>query len=315
MPQNTRAFSVVKIIYFILGLIFAAFIYYISTNLQQDTFLRNLLRDAAYAIVIAEVGIFVTSLTRRLFDAHAAETNKVMEITQLWQKFGITNMAPKWQEFKSPTGIGLEFRSLLKKQFRENATWYIVTINPEGFADDFFNSVILPALARGVRLKWAYVALPDKDDRDRKVLRDLWASQYVAWVSDVEQNLSFAKDNLSNSLNKIELLVEQEIESQHIPPDALEIYESQIPTTFLGFLAVKRVEDSHEEIPTNNLLNDISGIALINPYTILPASPKDHWGMLLKSPGKLYLQYATSIIDFFVVGQRRKYLHRIWPKT
>jgi uncharacterized membrane protein (DUF485 family) len=315
MTQRTKAFHTMTLLYYVLAFILAAFIEFMSTRLAPTDPLQQLLHDIAIAIVLAIVGVFITSATRRLFDSHATDINKTMEITSLWEKFGIAKMAAEWQDFKMSTGAGLEFRNLLK-QFNQNATWHIITINPVGFTGEFFNSVILPALENGVKLKWAYVRLPSKDNDNEKNLRDWFASQYVAWTFDFEKNLSFAEINLSNNLNEIKVLVQQKIERGEIPPDNFEIYESRIPTTFLALLAVNNRDALDAGLSWNRWLRkDKQGIVLVDPYIMFPIPHQHHWGMLLAGPGELYEQYATSIIRFFDVGQSEGYLYRVWPET
>ncbi len=52
---------------------------------------------------------------------------------------------------------------------------------------------------------------------------------------------------------------------------------------------------------------DADGVALVNPYEMYPTKPRA-WGILLRSPGELYLHYASSIEGFFEEGLSREYL-------
>jgi hypothetical protein len=113
------------------------------------------------------------------------------------------------------------------------------------------------------------------------------------------------------------LLTNTEIAGNTIQPDSIEIYESLVPTTYLALLATRRQEDSRTVgAQIKKPRGEKHGIALVYPYVMLPLSPPaSQWGMVLESPGKLYEQYATSIIRFFEEGQNRGYLRRIWPEA
>lgn len=312
MTQDTRAFRWVKIVYYGIALLVAGCIEFLSTRLAPTDPFKDLLHDAAIATVLAVAGVFATSLTRRLLDSHAKEVGNRKKLTELWEQLGIENLVAEWKELLVPTGAGHNFRSQLREYFQDSV-WYVVTINPQGFSGEFFDNVILPALQRGVRIKWSYVRLPHRNDANGRALRAWWASQYVC-TSDFEKSLDFAERNLANYVNQVTLHVQQKVEEGKIQLGSLEVYESIVPTTFLALLAVKHLHDvsgpatnSKEWVKRNN------GIVLVDPYIMFPVTGQQHWGMLLASPGELYQQYASSIVRFFDVGVSAGYLCRIYP--
>jgi hypothetical protein len=316
MPKDTDAFRLVKFGVYGASLVLALILGFLSTSTPLDPRVQKLSEDFAIAIVISITGSVLLSFLRHLFDKHADETNTALQVINLWKKFGINEMAANWKDLMAPSGVG---RGLLNEleRFHKKKNWYIVTISPQGFMGQFFDETILPAIQRGVRIKWAYVHLPDKEEGDRgKTLCDWWDSQYsLASLSERNENLEFAKKNLANNLSEIKRRILEEVAKGTASPKSIELYESQIPTTYLGLLAIKKPRG--ELVPTGKRLGEETlGIRLVYPYVIFPMPDSvARWGMVLVSPGELYKEYAASTLRFFNEGQTRKYLRRVWPES
>jgi len=301
------------LIYYTGAIILAVILELLSNRLPQSDPLKDFFHDAAIAIPIAVAGLLVAALTRYILDSHGEEKSKLSKITYLWQELGLLNMAKDWREFREHTQIGLLFRDRLKK-YDKDATWYIVTISPEAFVGEFFQTVIIPAIEQNVKVKWSYVRLPEVDEGETgKTLRDWATSKFSEWTPNIEKLLEFAQNSLKNHIGEMTRIIEQRIELGTIDPKNFELYESSLPTMFLALIAIS---DKPKATARFMQLKSVEkGIALIYPYTMFPVPDQDEWGMLLSSPGKLYEQYKESTIRFFSEGLTRGHLVKVWPKS
>jgi len=315
MVKKTKAFRLAKAREYVLAFLSAAILLFLSSKIDpNEPIIRELLSKFAISLIIAILMHISLSLLNYLFVKHAAETRVALEAADLWQRFGIADMSADWNDLKAPTGAGLRLRDHLERLHRDGI-WYIVTISPEGFTGEFFKEVILPAVRNGVKLRWAYVRLPSEEEGDAgKALRDWWNSQYtVALHSRQEETLDLARRNLSHNIGEIERIAQEETAKGTIQPNSIEVYESCVPTTYLALLATRKPRGSRStRVVSKWLGRETPSIALVYPYVMFPLSPPaHHWGMVLTSPGKLYEQYAESIVRFFDEGQALGYLHRI----
>lgn len=219
-----------------------------------------------------------------------------------WQKFGLVELSPNWRDLTQPTGLGLELHKQLGK-LHDGSIYYIVSTSPEGFAieSSLFREVITPAIARGAKVKWAYVGVPSNEDVAGTALRNWQTAMYGRRKPSQMVLLSQLKSNIYRTLDYLRSIVQDQIRSGLIPEDAIELYESSIPTTHLALLAVERTPAANSK-----------GVALINPYVMFPVEEKPaHWGMILQSPGALYKEYAETIERFFDEGVRHNFLRRV----
>lgn len=282
----------------------------VSTKFPQGDPWIKILEIVAGTIIVVVVGGLIDFVFHYFFNSHAKEVKERVNITTTWQKLGVLQMSPNWRSFLNTSEEGTEFRDHLG-YLSEDATWYIVTMNPEGFlSSDFFRDVIYPALQNSnFRLKWLYVRLPEKDDPAGKTLRDWWALQYAMDENDIDRKLHFSKANLDENLSRLRREIEQISKAGSSPP-SIEIYESQIPVPFLALLAVKNKKPM-------KLSKKKSGVALVHPYTVAPTRllAQNQWGITLVKPGELYEQYSSAIIHLFDNEESQGYLHRILPEV
>jgi hypothetical protein len=244
MSNTTRASRTAKFGIYGAILLFAVILLFLSTKIDpNEPVVKELSTKLAIGLIIAILMNIPISHLNRLFDEHAAETRSASEAAALLQEFGVIDVVPNWNDFKAPTGVGQKFREHLEHL---RGVWYIVAINPEGLAGEFFKEVILSAVRDGAKLRWAYVRLPGKEEGDAgKTLRAWWSSQYTAARHSTEaEALNSAMSNLSHNLGEIKRIALEEIAGNTIQPDSSEIYESLVPTTYLALLATRRQEDS-----------------------------------------------------------------------
>jgi hypothetical protein len=313
MLKETRTFRLAKLCIYGAAFLLAIILVLFSTSTPIHPTVQKLSEDLAIAIMISITGSLLFSFLHYLFEKHTEETNTALQAINMWKRFGINDMAANWMDLTTPTGVGQRLLIELER-FNENDIWYIVTINPQGFMGQFFEEAILPAIKRGVRIRWAYVHLPDEEEGDGgKTLRDWWDSQYsLASLWMREESLMSAKNSLQNNLSEIKRRIREEVVKGTISENSIELYESQIPTTYLGLLAIRRPKS--EPVSAEIIGEGTSGIVLVHPYVMFPMPDRiPRWGMVLVSPGELYKEYAKSMLCFFKEGQTRKYVQCVWP--
>ncbi|GIK42267.1 MAG: hypothetical protein BroJett011_61000 [Chloroflexota bacterium] len=297
--DKTKTFRTVEIIAYVALVVLAALVLFLSTRIPPEDPIQSWLENIAIALFGAVLVKIIASIIFRIYQQHTNEVIQQISITTIWEKLGILEMAMNWGKFREESAKGKELRDCLGHLYQDS-TWYIVTINPEGFfSDGFFENVIHPAMRNGVKIKWLYVQLPEKNVSAGRTLRNWWAIQYAMAEADVDEKLRYARTNLKNKLD--ELIREiQQISKTGVVPN-VELYECNIPITFLALLATSDKKKS--------------GVALVHPYTIAPSTTDGQWGMILTEPGELYEQYKSSIIYLFDNGEAQGYLRRIELET
>lgn len=295
------------------GLFFAALLVLVAVLLFALAAMRPA-GDVLAALYTAVGGVFLgiavppaLSLPRLLRDVidkdrqDQREAHEVSELARSTTDLGFKLVSEDWESLAGSSGVGAQIRDRLASD-RGPSTWYFLTLNPVGFfSKDWFSAAIIPAMRRGVKIRWAYIPIDGACDES---LRNFLDTQDPHPSEDRRKRLDSAIESLEASVTNLKNSADNTIskltaDRVSLEPSSFQICASRIPHPFLAFVSVESDD------------NPLRGYALVHPYQMYGGEKR--WGMYLEGPGEIFQQYAASVINHFKLGVARGYMQQVWP--
>jgi hypothetical protein len=259
----------------------------------------------------------VASSDPQVIDTNQLENLHQDEFVKLGKKIlslGIVDMTDRWTSYIDFEGIIGQRLKLQLKNAVAPATWYIVTISPEGMTP-WLHILRNAVEERGVDIKWVYHAKKTLGGKGNDALKAQWEmiySRVTKWQERVQKGQELLESQVQNLFKVVQDSCEcSKVINLDKPQKAgnWELYESKIAHPYFAFFSVptKHLQDNrpHQAPPGT--------FGFIHLYPMFPHTYDSRPGIYLEAPGQCCDYYYWSVTELFSEGVARDYLYRTWP--
>jgi len=246
---------------------------------QESDALATNIANKTQTMVVSELRVMQQKIDEVLEHAALGRTARAL---------GVADITSDWTEFAEVVDFRGSFGQRLRKHLEaiplqgENpsATWYIVTIEPEGMIS-WLPRIKQAVRTKGVDVKWVCPECLDALERRIKNLHH------------------HAKESHDET---------QAMDAEHQKHAGhWELYESKVPHFYMAFLSVPGKYDPNlKQAP-------VGTFGFVHLYTKFPHGYHTRPGLYLEAPGQILDYYYWSTVQLFDEGVKRGYLWHTWP--
>jgi hypothetical protein len=231
-------------------------------------------------------------------------------LTNVAFQLGIAGITTRWTDF-------IEFTEPFGEHFKEHllqvkapATWYVVTITPEGFLPwrPLFESAVED---RGIDIKWVYQPWETLNvDPAIKTQALMFFGQVPTWddrIKALKGQWERADAELKRWVEQSELRLKTQ---RKVRSGSWELYESCLPHFYLAFLSVPK---KHQNIRLQDPAPH-GTFGFVHLYLMFPSSSDARPAICFEAPGLLTDTYYRSILSMFDEHINRGYVRRKHPQ-
>jgi hypothetical protein len=280
----------------------------IKDQFTSDQFAENIANKTQ---VNVEIPLKTMQQTiERLRATLPADLTRVLEHAELGRTayaLGVGGITCDWTEFAYFTGtLGERLKTHLIDV--KDATWYIVTMSPQGF-QNWLPEIEKAVEKRGIDVKWVYYAPKSIEACDALSAQLEWLSRPRKRLERLQHNINRLYDTVERSSNQI-----HQIDGEpRKRAGRWELYESKVPHFYMAFLSVPRKnEESPKQVPDGTF-------GFVCLYPMFPHKDKHETrpALYLEASGQIQPNiidcYYWSIVQMFDEGVKRGYLWPTWP--
>jgi hypothetical protein len=238
------------------------------------------------------------------------------ELGRTVHALGVAGITSDWTEFVEFRGsFGQRLRKHLEsnplQEDKPSATWYIVTIEPEGLTS-WLSRIKQAVQTKGVDVKWVCHARKSVEQDEALQAEWQWIRTAMSPWQDragpecldaLERRIKNLHHHAKESHDEIQAMdAEHQKHAGH-----WEFYESKVPHFYMAFLSVPGKYDPNlKQAPAGTF-------GFVHLYTKFPRGYHTRPTLYLEAPGQILDYYYWSTVQLFDEGVKRGYLWRTWP--
>lgn len=231
---------------------------------------------------------------------------KSNKLSDMAQSFGVKDITDRWKNFFGLEGsFGAEIEERLKNM-KGPATWYILTINPEGFLSDKWIDIFKHGVEEnGITVKWIFHT-PD-NIKNNPTLQVQWEMHHPKnyWIKGSEDEMKTLASNITQLKETVKNSNIGTKNNKYV--GHWELFESNVAHLYMAFLSVPGKEKKI------NLLESApkGTFGLIHNYLMYSCGYELRPAMSLETSGSIMDYYYWSIIRLFSEGVEKGYFRSI----
>jgi hypothetical protein len=271
-------------------------------------------------LLMGVLTLFITALDSRenmrvkQVEESLKSVDKSVELGHAMRSLGIHTITSRWTDFvelRGQVGRGISERL---ENVNSPATWYIVTVSPEGmlrWMENLKNAVE----KRGINVKWAYHSREALESNEGiKAQWEMMLSRIDRWQDRSGkmglEHIDAKKKELHQWVQESQQRIQAMSRIDRMRAGSWELFESHIPHFYLAFLSVPGKHTGLRKTPEPA---PDGTFGFVHLYPMFPLGYELRPALYLDTRGEILDYYYWSIVGLFDEGVKRDYVKRVWP--